>query len=145
MITQEQLKKALSYDPLTGLFTKNGYSKCGTITDKGYIAIHVLGERHYASRLAWLYMTGEWPANEIDHKNRIRDDNRWANLREADRSLQNRNRSDRKWSLPNISRQSNGWTVRIGRKKYVGRFKCLGEALRARAHAIVELQREALH
>lgn len=28
-------------------------------------------------------MTGEWPTCEIDHKNCIRHDNRWDNLREA--------------------------------------------------------------
>lgn len=31
-------------------------------------------------------MTGEWPENDVDHKNRDRSDDRWANLREATRS-----------------------------------------------------------
>jgi len=31
-------------------------------------------------------MTGQWPKEYIDHKNRKRDDNRWCNLREATHS-----------------------------------------------------------
>jgi hypothetical protein len=140
MLTQTKLKEILHYDPITGKFTRYGnYSKCGSKSYQGYILIGIGSKTYYAHRLAWLYVTGEWPSKEIDHKNRIRDDNRWENLREADRSLQNRNRNDRGWSIPNISYQANGWTVRIGRKKYVGRFKCLGKAIYARARAIKDL------
>jgi len=38
-----------------------------------------------ANVLAWFYMTGEWPALEVDHKNTVKDDNRWDNLRLATR------------------------------------------------------------
>src|SRR4029077_7435541 len=37
-------------------------------------------------RLAFLWVNGEWPREEVDHVNRVKDDNRWANLREATRS-----------------------------------------------------------
>jgi hypothetical protein len=36
-----------------------------------------------AHRLAYLLKVGSWPADEIDHKNRVKRDNRWDNLREA--------------------------------------------------------------
>jgi hypothetical protein len=90
ILTQEELKKHLTYDPDSGLFTKNnsggGIAKgsiCGTKNAKGYIYIQICKKLHRAHRLAWLYMTGEFPEKHVDHKNGIRDDNRWINLREA--------------------------------------------------------------
>lgn len=44
-------------------------------------------------RAIWAIVTGEWPLSEIDHINRVRDDNRWVNLREATDAEQSWNRS----------------------------------------------------
>ena len=95
MLTQSRLKELLAYDPETGIFTRR-VSTCNRVkiggiagslnVSLGYIAMHVGGHRNYAHRLAWLYMTGEWPKAEIDHINGIRDDNRFCNLREATRA-----------------------------------------------------------
>jgi hypothetical protein len=41
------------------------------------------GKLYGAARLAWLYVHGEWPKNQIDHINRLRDDNRLVNLRDV--------------------------------------------------------------
>lgn len=46
--------------------------------------------------LAWAFMTGEWPNTDVDHKNNIRNDNRWENLRLATRSQNNANSRRRK-------------------------------------------------
>ena len=52
----------------------------------------MLDRRTYRTcRLAWLYQTGEWPENQIDHINRDRDDDRWANLRPATNAENGRN------------------------------------------------------
>lgn len=88
MITQELLKKHLKYCPATGDFTwilprsntiKAG-DKAGCLMTIGYISIHFF-KSYYAHRLAHLYMTGSWPEKHIDHKNRIRSDNKWKNIR----------------------------------------------------------------
>ncbi|MCI1143157.1 HNH endonuclease [Sphingomonas sp. WKB10] len=64
----------------------------GALQSLGYRQIMVDGQRLLSGRLAWFYMTGSWPAHEIDHANGQRDDDRFSNLREATRSENNRNR-----------------------------------------------------
>lgn len=97
MISHEKLLSLLNYDKDTGLFSRiskrsgvNGYvgSKVGMKTDKGYIRIGLCGRKYMAQKLAWFYVTGEW-VKEVDHKNRIKDDNKFDNLRDASRT-QNR-------------------------------------------------------
>jgi hypothetical protein len=90
VITQEVLKEVLAYDPATGIFTarkSHGSRKCGDVVGSydsdGYLKTNVKGKSYRLHRLAWFYMTGKWPADALDHKNRVRDDNRFENLREA--------------------------------------------------------------
>ena len=90
MLTQERLKELLHYDNETGIFiwlinkgrTKKG-DAAGTVKNNGYVGIMINRKIYAAHRLAWFYITGEFPKNYIDHKNHIRTDNRFINLREA--------------------------------------------------------------
>ena len=91
-LTADRLRQVLHYDPSTGFFTwlvKRGRQSAGTRagTKAGDGAIHICvdGVVYNAHRLAFLYMTGRWPTEEIDHRNVTNDDNRWENLREATR------------------------------------------------------------
>ena len=93
MITQEQLKKLLHYDPDTGVFTwlvSRGKAAIGKVAGhvclkngKAYRFIGIDGELHRAHRLAWLYMTGDWPTYDIDHISGDGVDNRWVNFRDV--------------------------------------------------------------
>ncbi len=94
--TLKLLKTLLHYDPLTGQFTRlvdAGGRRAGTIAGgphkAGYWDIRIKEKHYLAHRLAWLYMTGKWPKEEIDHINGDRGDTRFANLREAS-STQNK-------------------------------------------------------
>ena len=88
ILTQAQLRELFIYDPNTGNFfarkTRGRFcatESVGTISQTGYCHIHINRKKYFAHRLAWLYMIGEFPAQQIDHKNGIRHDNRWFNLR----------------------------------------------------------------
>ena len=90
LITQEKLKSVLDYSPETGVFTwrkRMGRCKEGSVAGHkqncGYLKVGLFGSEYSVHRLAWLYMFGEFPANQIDHINRIRTDNRINNLREV--------------------------------------------------------------
>jgi hypothetical protein len=81
----------LTYDPETGEFLRD-QKPCGTVTKRGYRVIYFAKRFHYAHRLAWRFMTGEWPADQVDHVDSNRGDNRFANLRAATVTQNNRNR-----------------------------------------------------
>lgn len=89
-LAAETLRDLVSYDPETGVFRRRrskGAAKAGRVAGflhgKGYLAFCVNGRVYGCHRLAWLYVYGTFPDEEIDHINGIPDDNRVANLREA--------------------------------------------------------------
>lgn len=96
-LTHKRLLSLLKYDHETGhwewykpkppLMIK----KAGSYGPKGYYQVKVDSVSYRAHRLAWFYMTGEWPKHQIDHINRIRDDNRWVNLRDVTPQQNSRN------------------------------------------------------
>jgi HNH endonuclease len=103
-MTRDELKQILHYDPETDRWTwlkaspRHQYligQEAGSLNDKGYHVIKIDGKRYYSSRLAWLYMTGEWPTETIDHKDRDPSNGRWDNLRPANLSEQKCNQNIR--------------------------------------------------
>jgi hypothetical protein len=90
MITQAELKELLHYDPETGIFRwrvstaprVKPWDVAGS-PSHGYILIMAKGVRSPAHRIAWFYMTGEWPKHQIDHIDGVRSNNVWSNLRSA--------------------------------------------------------------
>jgi hypothetical protein len=133
MITAERLRSLLSYNPETGIFTwrvRRGRILAGTVTggigSHGYVEIRVDYRLYLAHRLAWLYMTGEWPKETIDHRDLDRTNNRWRNLREATFGQNNTNRRARgAQGLKGVTKNRRAYVAQIqvaGRNRYLGSF-----------------------
>lgn len=58
-------------------------SQAGTINSHGYRTLGIMGKVLRAHRVAWAMHYGDWPLCDVDHKNRVRSDNRIDNLRLA--------------------------------------------------------------
>lgn len=154
-LTYDNLRASYDYDPETGVFTLKKLNGCGrmrigdkvgTIDKKGYHVIQVNGYVYKAHRMAYLYMTGSWPENVIDHINGIRSDNRWCNLRDA---THGQNRTYSKLTKNNTSGKSGVskrtypsgkvvWGARInvmGKETHLGFFSSFDEAVEVRKEA----------
>ena len=149
-LTAKNLRSRLSYNKKTGEFRRryghSGFYKgqvAGYLGKNGRVFIHVDGEKYYAHRLAWLYVTGGWPPAEIDHKNGDAADNRWSNLRPACRQENMRNkivRSDSSTGIKGVQRRetSGRYYAKIkkdGKNYTLGTFDTAQEAASAYAAA----------
>jgi len=113
MLTASALRNEIEYNAHTGMFIwrfpRQGRARSrmtGRSGPDGYLFICIDGKLYLAHRLAWLHMTSSWPSDEIDHRNGIRSDNRWNNLRKATRAENGQNismRSDNTSGLPGVS------------------------------------------
>lgn len=83
-VTASVARDLLDYEPRTGGFTRRSTGRrADTKHNAGYLCVSVCGRLYLSHRLAWLYVHGEWPADQIDHINGDRADNRINNLREC--------------------------------------------------------------
>lgn len=136
-LTHADLRKALAYDPETGLFTwrvSRGSVKPGVHAARSacrYTAVRMDGKRYYAHRLAFLWMTGCWPEGDVDHIDGDGTNNRWSNLREATQSQNNGNqrlRSDSVTGFKGVGyvRKDRAYRARLrvgGKQLALGYFK----------------------
>ena len=142
-LTREYLKSVISYNPDTGEFKwlsfKPGRKRslsAGDMDVRGYMRIGINRQRYPSHRLAWFYMTGEWPKLEIDHINHDKADNRWSNLREVTRKENSRNQARRRTNRSGINgvswdRARNKWYACIkhnGKSVSLGRHESLEDA-----------------
>lgn len=150
ILTQTRLKELLDYDPDTGVFRWRIHKppiilgkEAGNKSTIGYMRINVDVKSYYSHRLAWLYMYGHLPENEIDHINHNRSDNRIANLREVTHSQNHRNQSLQKSNTSGVVgvcwvRSKGKWLAQItakGKHMYLGIFESFGDAVAARKKA----------
>ncbi len=136
MITQKRLKEVLDYNQETGVFTwvksprngRNGMEAGNINKANGYRYIRIDGCTRLAHRLAFLYVEGEMPPDQVDHINRNSLDNRWCNLKHSTQ-VENQNNKDNNalfsgvcWSTNNGKWKSSG-IANKGNRKFLGYFK----------------------
>lgn len=91
-LTAKRLRELITYEPETGHFVRrSGATAHRRSNQRRYIFVQLDGHAHYAHRLAFLYMTGEWPSAEVDHIDGDPHNNCWSNLRNATRHQNARN------------------------------------------------------
>lgn len=157
MLTAERLRELLNYDPETGVFTRRGNRavrrwKDGQVAGwvhkhNGYALIRIGDRDYFSHRLAWLYVTGDWPRTDIDHIDGIKTNNAFHNLREATEivNAQNQKRAHRgtKSGILGVYPKGRRWMASIcvdKVPKYLGTFDTADEA-----HATYLEAKRALH
>ena len=150
-LTAEYLRSILDYNPDTGIFTRKvRAANCVKVGDRagspngdGYLQIMVQSRKYLAHRLAWLYVYGVWPNDQLDHINRIRTDNRRANLREVSHKQNGQNKSkpsNNTSGHPGVSwyKRISKWQARIMHNYkliHLGYFTDIEDAITARKAA----------
>ena len=158
MLTAETANSLLAYDPHTGALTwkvsRRHDVKPGDLAGRGkpnsagYLRVGIHRRSYLQHRVIWLMVTGEWPAEEIDHRDGNRTNNRWRNLRSASPEQNSANRP--RWNAPpgstrgaNYDPRKKAWrayATKNGRQYFGGYFKydhqaaAAAAALRNRLH-----------
>jgi hypothetical protein len=105
-------------------------------------------QKHFkAHRLAWLYMTGNWPTKEIDHIDGCPFNNTWINLREVTRKQNMENLSLNKTNTSghrgvSWHKQTKKWKACVTHNYtsvYIGLFNTAEEAAQAAAAKRAEI------
>jgi hypothetical protein len=143
-LTAELARKLFTYDPEEGVLRwavvrRRGGSigdVAGSMTN-GARQVEVNGRAYLVHRVIWLMMTGRWPKQLIDHRNRNRSDNRWCNLRDVSRTVNaenigGANRNNQSGLLgASFCRWNGRWRSQItinGKKVHLGYFDTAEEA-----------------
>lgn len=154
-MTQARVKELMHYDPDTGIFrwlTAPKYSsrKPGDQIDvwqAGYYRTCIDGRKYFLHRLAWLYVHGVWPDDQLDHINGDKLDNRLVNLRPATKAENRRNAPGfgSVSGVKGVYPHKYGWIARIrlpGNMMNLGVHKTISEAAEAYRQAAVKYHGE---
>ena len=151
-ITADTLKEYVNYDPDTGVFNRikpasKFSNKLGVLdrNDCGYIRFVVCGHKDFGHRWAFLYMTGSFPDDMVDHINHNKLDNRWENLRPVTNQENQRNMKVPKDNTSGVvgvywHKPAKRWLASIrvdNRLVHLGSFASFSDAVDARKNAEV--------
>lgn len=142
MLDAERVRRLLTYDPISGSFTRRTGTHKGKVAGGfngcGYVQILVDGVRESGHRLAFLCMTGRIPS-AVDHIDGDRSNNSWANLRPATNKQNQENWTQKRETASGIR----GVTFHPGNHKWCARLNHNGRRLHIGYFETVELATEA--
>ena len=152
ILTHAKVKELFDYDGAQLIWKVGGQGRqrgkpAGSYDSNGYRKVSIDKKVYRMHRVIWLHVYGEFPPNDTDHINGIRDDNRIENLRAVTRSENCRNA---KKSIRNSSgitgvhwdKKNQKWMASItldGQAKNLGRFDGKYEAASIR-HFAMEIE-----
>ena len=153
-LTSKRVRELLNYDKDTGIFTwkvsrRNQFTKPGMLAGfkdtSGYMGIEIDGKRYLSHRLAWFYLYDKWPDDEIDHINRVRDDNKIKNLRIVTHYENTKNKGNYKnntTGFKGVTIKNNRFTAQItfkGKCRHIGCFETAEQASEAYQNELKKL------
>lgn len=159
------LRNCVGYDPDTGVFTgkerpshhfshdrhcsawnsKRAGKPFESLCRYGYVRVSIDGTSYAAHRLAWLLTHGRFPAQQLDHINGDKTDNRIANLREVSHAQNQMNKGvyqKNKTGVKGVRFSKGKYEAQIGHggeMKYLGRFDTVEEASECYQRAAKEI------
>jgi hypothetical protein len=163
-LTQDIIRELLEYDPDTGVFiwkkrdrkwftrdrdhiawnTNHSGKRTGLCKSHGYSKVRIFDRLYGAHQIAFMYSVGYIP-DEIDHIDHDRANNKWCNLREVNRSENNKNLSKAKNNTSGVTgvnfykyKTTMKWRAYItidGQQNHLGLFDDFQDAVTARKEA----------
>ena len=140
-LTAQRVRELLHYDPLTGVLTwrtTRGCVRAGAeagCRKRGYIVIKIDGFGYQGHRVAWIWVHGEWPPMDLDHRDTVRAHNWIENLRPATQTMNSENlrraQKNNRVGVLGVSMSRGKFMARIrvaGKLLYLGRFDTAPEA-----------------
>jgi hypothetical protein len=151
-MTLAEASALFSYEPATGMLrwkVARGKIKPGDLVScksNGYFSVMVDGRNFKAHRIIWLLAKGEWPTDEIDHRDGNPANNKPRNLRLATSSQNKMNckigrRNTTGCKGVYLDKRDGRWYARVSKNRtplHLGRFDTKEQARAAYAAAATQ-------
>lgn len=154
-LTAAYVHSLLIYDPISGNLCWKANPSIGIMKntlvsqkkENGYLNVKINGLTFRAHRVIWLMQTGSWPTGNIDHKDRIRSNNAWHNLRNGTQAQNTWNAVSKRGLLRGLTPvkdkpgQFKATIMRNGKTHRLGSFFCAEKAHLAYKQAVIDLSK----